>query len=258
MTTRTVTLEKEGGIFTLTLNRPPVNALGRELVEELDRVVSALAKDAKVRVLIVTGAGMNFCAGADLKERQGMSEADVRRWVPFLNGTFQKIARLPFPTIAAINGVAAGGGFELALACDFRIAEEFGQVGLKETSLAIIPGAGGTQRLARLVGPARAKRWIFTARLYGTASAKNDGAVDRVASPGGAVKAARAFAQQIAVNAPIAIRQAKLAIDAGYDLPLEKALEVEIKAYEGVIPTEDRREAIAAFNAKRAPVWKGK
>src|SRR5262245_36125581 len=133
----TVKLTREGGIAVLTLSRPPVNALGRKLVEEIGSAVAALESDPALRALIVAAEGKAFCAGADLKERQSMSAEDVRAWVPFLGGTFTRLAALPVPTIAAIQGIAAGGGYELALACDLRIAERGVTIGLRETALAI-------------------------------------------------------------------------------------------------------------------------
>ncbi len=258
MSGSTVRREDAGGVALLTLDRPPVNALARQLVDDLNEALAALENDDRLRAAIVTGAGKNFCAGADLKERQGMSEDEVRAWVPYLNGAFHRLASLPVPTIAAINGVAAGGGFELALACDLRILESGGRVGLPETSLAILPGAGGTQRLPRLIGPSKAKRWIFTAALYEDGPALADGAVDLVAPPGRLLDEARALAARMAANAPLAIRRSKEAIDAGAGRPLHEGLRLEIDAYAKIIPTEDRREALASFREKRPPVWKGR
>src|SRR5206468_13078276 len=208
---QTLKLSRDEGIAVLTLARPPVNALGRQLVEELGEVLKALEADDSLRSLIVAAEGKAFCAGADLKERQSMSEDDVRRWVPFLGGTFTVLAELPAPTIAVIHGAALGGGVELALACDFRIAETGATLGLRETALAIIPGAGGTQRLPRLIGPARAKRWIFTARMHSADEALGDGVVDLVTPPGGSLAAARSLAAEIGANGPLAIRAAKRA-----------------------------------------------
>src|SRR5206468_5458757 len=136
---------------------------------------------------------------------------DVRRWVPYLGRTFTRLSTFPTPTIAAVQGIAAGGGLELALACDFRIAESGVKIGLRETALAIIPGAGGTQRLTRLTGPARAKRWIFTARMHSADEALGDGVVDLVTPPGGSLAAARSLAAEIGANGPLAIRAAKRA-----------------------------------------------
>lgn len=258
MTLRHIRSTAQGGIALLTLARPPVNALGRELVEDLAAACAALAGDSSVRALVVAAEGKNFCAGADLKERQGMSEEDVRGWVPFLNGTFETLAMLPFPTVAAIQGVAAGGGFELALACDFRVVEESAQVGLPETTLAILPGAGGTQRLPRLIGPARAKRWIFDGALRKATEALVEGAVDQIAPDGEVLASARELASTMLRAAPLSLRHAKRAIDEGLGRSLHDALQDEIRAYEAIIPTEDRREALAAFREKRPPVWKGR
>jgi enoyl-CoA hydratase/carnithine racemase len=258
MTYETLKLTRQEGTAVLTLARPPVNALGRRLVEELGSAVETLERDDSLRTLIVAAEGKAFCAGADLKERQSMSEADVKAWVPFLSGTFTRLAALPVPTIAAVHGIAAGGGYELALACDLRVAETQATVGLRETALAIIPGAGGTQRLSRLIGPARAKRWIFTARMLTAAEALAEGAVDLVVETGGALTAAHALAKEIGVNGPLAIRAAKRAIDGGFGMPMLAALETELHAYESIIPTEDRREAVRAFAEKRPPVFKGR
>jgi enoyl-CoA hydratase/carnithine racemase len=187
-----------------------------------------------------------------------MSVQDVERWVPFLSGTFTRIASLPMPTIAVVAGVAAGGGMELALACDLRIAEEPAKLGLRETALAIIPGAGGTQRLPRLIGPSKAKRWIFTARMHSAAEALVDGAVDLVVPEGQGLTETLALAREIAANGPVAIRLAKRAVDGGLDHPLKTALEHERRCYEGVLPTQDRLEALKAFVEKRTPVFKGR
>jgi len=255
-----VRIESAGHFATLTLDRPPVNALGRALVEDLGRAcawLKSLPATEAPRAVILAASGKCFCAGADLKERQTMTVDDVARWVPFLSGTFTRVAALPMPTIAVVAGVAAGGGMELALACDLRVAEEQAQLGLRETALAIIPGAGGTQRLPRLIGPARAKRWIFTARMHTAAEALADGAVDQVVPPGQGMEAARTLAQAIAANGPVAIRLAKRAID-GADSAMAAALDHERRCYEGVLPTEDRKEALAAFVEKREPSFKGR
>jgi len=249
---------REKGIGLLTIDRPPVNALGRELVEDLNTACGALETSGDIRVLVVAAKGRLFCAGADLKERQTMSEDDVRAWVPFLSGTFTRIARLPMPAIAALHGVVAGGGLELALACDLRVAEETATLGLREVSLAIIPGAGGTQRLPRVIGVARAKRWIFTARMFTAAEAQADGVVDLVAPAGGALGSAMTLAAEISANGPLAVRAAKRAIEAGLDLPIAEGLREELRAYESIIPTEDRAEALRAFIEKRSPVFKGR
>ncbi|HXI02548.1 MAG TPA: enoyl-CoA hydratase-related protein [Candidatus Saccharimonadales bacterium] len=247
-----------GHVGLLTIDRPPVNALGRELVEDLHAACTALGEDDGPRALVVAAKGKAFCAGADLKERRTMSEEDVQAWVPFLSGAFTRLAALPMPTIACIQGIAAGGGLELALACDLRVAEEGVKIGLRETALAIIPGAGGTQRLPRLIGPSRAKMWIFTARLFDASEAQRDGVVDLVAGAGKGLEAALGLAAEIAGNGPLAIRAAKRAVDKGASLTLAEGLKAELRAYGSIIRTEDRVEAVRAFNEKRRPDFKGR
>lgn len=256
---RWVSMEtRESGVRTLTLARPPVNALGRELVEELGRALGIAAADGEARCLVVRTGLEHFSAGADLKERQAMSEDDVREYVPRLASTFAALASLPFPTIAAVRGTAAGGGCELALACDLRVLSEDARIGLRETALAILPGAGGTQRLARIAGLARAKRWIFTARLYGAREALADGVADEVVPPGELDARALALAAEIAGNGPVAIRLAKRAIEGGFGRPLEEGLALEWECYQGVLGTEDRLEALRAFAEKRPPRFTGR
>jgi len=256
---RHVRLERfDDGVRVLTLDRPPVNALGRELVEDLARACESLAADGTARAVVVRSAGKHFCAGADLKERREMTEDEVRAFVPRLAGACNALAALPVPTVAAVRGAAAGGGCELALACDLRILSEDATIGLRETALAILPGAGGTQRLPRLIGLARAKRWIFTARLHGAREALEDGVADRVVPPADLDREARALAQTIASNGPVAVRLAKRAIERGWDLPMDRALELEWECYQGVLGTEDRVEALRAFAEKRTPEFRGK
>ncbi len=249
---------REPGIRRLTLDRPPVNALGRELVEDLTAVLGELQRDDGARCLVLRSAGKHFCAGADLKERKTMSIEDVRGFVPKLAGVCNALAALPFPTIAAVRGAAAGGGCELALACDFRILAEETTIGLRETALGIIPGAGGTQRLPRLIGPARAKRWIFAAAMSDAKAALADGVADRVVPTAALDDAATELAAEIASNGPLAIRLAKRAIDEGAGLPLAEALALEWRCYEPVLETEDRVEALQAFSEKRPPRFQGR
>lgn len=250
--------ESDPGIRTLTLDRPPVNALGRELVADLTLAVERLARDEKARCLIVRSAGKHFCAGADLKERQTMTVEDVSAFVPRLAAVCRELARLPFPTLAAVRGAAAGGGCELALACDLRVLASDATIGLRETALAIIPGAGGTQRLPRLIGPSRAKRWIFSACMYTAEEALTDGVADRVVPSADLDRETEELARTIAANGPVALRLAKRAIQEGLDLPLERALEIEWECYRGVVGTRDREEALRAFAEKRTPDFEGR
>jgi enoyl-CoA hydratase/carnithine racemase len=249
---------REGHVGLLTIDRPPVNALGRGLVEDLNAACEALERGGGPRALVIAAVGKAFCAGADLKERRTMSEQDVRAWVPYLSGTFTRIAVLPMPTIACIQGLAAGGGLELALACDLRVAEEPVTLGLRETALAIIPGAGGTQRLPRLIGVGRAKKWIFTARMFSAREAHADGVVEVLAHHGHGLETALRVAADVAGNGPLAVSAAKRAIEEGMSLPIQEGLRAELRAYESIIPTEDRVEAVNAFNEKRAPAFKGR
>ena len=256
-----VRLTLDGPLAVLTLDRPEVmNALSLQTLERLSAHVERLARDPALRVVIVTGAGEKaFCAGADLKERAGFSEQQTRDYVARIGATFEAVAALPMPTIAAINGVAFGGGCELALACDLRVIARGAQMALTETALAIIPGAGGTQRLPRVVGVARAKELIFTARRLPAEEALSLGLVNEVCEPAELPARARALAAAIAANGPLAVRAAKLAIglaEGGLDLP--EGLRRERQLYlQHVLPSADRLEALAAFREKRPPRFRG-
>jgi enoyl-CoA hydratase/carnithine racemase len=221
--------------------------------------VEAVHFDPEVRVLIITGAGPKaFCAGADLKERATMSEAQVREFIFTIRNLFTFIEYLNKPVIAAVNGVALGGGTELALACDIRLAAANASLGLTETRLAIIPGAGGTQRLPRLIGRGKAKELIFTGRRVDAPEAHQIGLVNQVCDPGELLKECQAMAAQICEAGPIAIQQAKYAINYGLEADLHTGLAIESNAYWVTIPTEDRLEGLKAFGEKRKPRYKGK
>ncbi|MEI3607634.1 enoyl-CoA hydratase-related protein [Pseudogracilibacillus sp. SE30717A] len=251
--------EKEDGICTVTIYREKVlNTFNYETLSELQNVVDAIHLDPSIQVVIFTGAGEKaFSAGADLKERKTLTPNEVRRNVKAIVDVFNAIANLPQPTIAAVNGYAFGGGFELVLACDFAIASSNSQFGLTETSWAIIPGAGGTQRLPRLVGEMRAKELIFTARRFDATEAKELGVVLDVVKQERLRKECKELAGRITSNGPVAIRQAKYAITQGMNTDLETGIRIESKAYELTIDTEDRLEALAAFAEKRKPIFKG-
>ncbi len=246
-------------ILTLTLNRPQaLNALNLALCEALLAAVRAVERNAEVRVVIVTGAGERaFSTGADLHERAAMSPAEVRRVRATLVEAFGAVERLACPTIAAVNGYAFGGGFELALSCDLILASETAQFALTETSLGIIPGGGGTQTLPRLIGRQRAKELIFTARRVDAAEAERLGIALRRAAPDALLAEARSLARQIAENAPIAVRQAKRAIDLGASMDLATARAFEAEAYNLTLLTEDRQEGLRAFAERRKPVYRG-
>jgi len=249
---------RDNGVRVLTMDKPPVNALGRELVDALGTAFVELREDREARCLVVRSGGSHFCAGADLKERREMTEAEVRAFVPQLAAVCHAAAALPFPTIAAVRGTAAGGGCELALACDLRILADDARIGLRETALAILPGAGGTCRLPRIAGMAVAKRWIFTAELFTAADALRDGVACAVVPGAGLDDAALKMAATIAGNGPVAVRLAKQSIEGGFDLSMDEALAFEWQCYEGVLGTSDRLEALAAFAEKRPPRFTGR
>jgi len=222
-------------------------------------VFRALSADPTVRVVILTGAGDKaFCAGADLKERKGMTDDDVRAMLGYYRESFGVIDRCAKPVVAALNGVALGGGFELALACDLRVAAATALVGLPETTLAIIPGAGGTQRLPRLVGTGKAKELILLGRRIAAPEALALGLVTAVADVGErAVDAAKKLTAHLVTGAPIALAAAMEAVDEGADLDFEAGLDLEARCYEKTLQSTDRREALAAFAEKRKPVYRG-
>ncbi|NOQ54898.1 MAG: enoyl-CoA hydratase, partial [Thermoplasmata archaeon] len=194
---------------------------------------------------------------ADLKEREHMTMVEVRQYIRYIRDTFTEMESLPIPVIAAINGVSMGGGTEMALACDLRIASPNAKIALNETSLAIIPGGGGTVRLPRLIGRGRAKDMIMTARWVEAEEALAIGLVNRIAPKGKLMETTIEVAEQIIRNGPIAITQAKYVINRGLEMSLEEALQLESDAYEVTIPTKDRLEALEAFKEKRKPQFKG-
>ncbi|SDW06084.1 short chain enoyl-CoA hydratase [Marininema mesophilum] len=251
--------ERREGISVITICRPEVyNALNFPILQELSRITEELIHSKATRVVVITGAGDKaFSAGADLKERRGFTEDQVRRYIYTIRECFNRIAHLSKPVIAAVNGVALGGGMELALACDLRIADEHAVFGLTETSLGIIPGAGGTQRLARLVGKAKAKEMIFTARRLTAEEAMDMGMLNQVVQEGALMEEAMKLASMINENAPLALAQAKYAIDYGAETDLVTGLALETKAYETLIPTKDRLEGLDAFKEKRKPIYLG-
>lgn len=243
----------------ITLNRPEaMNSLNFPALVELQRLVRELRFNPQVRTVVITGTGTQaFSAGADLKERAGMTQLQVKEFLHTIRNTFTEIENLPMPVIAAVNGVALGGGTELALACDIRIASETASLGLTEVTLGVIPGAGGTQRLVRLVGKGKAKELIFTGRRVNAKEALTLGLVNNVTTPDSLLETALEMAAKINNNAPIAVQQAKFAIDHGSQVDIHTGLNIETKAYEICLPTKDRLEGLAAFREKRKPQYKG-
>ncbi len=256
-----VKLEIRGRAAILTLDRADrMNALSRQTLFELGRLGRQLSADPQVRAIILTGAGDKaFCAGADLKERQGFSDDDVRAQVGLYRTELSALDRCPKPVVAALNGVAFGGGLELALICDLRVAVPSARLALPETTLGIIPGAGGTQRLPRVVGEARAKEMILLGRRLTAHEALAWGLVNRVSPEGvNVVDDTVAFLEPVLEGAPIAQAAALGAIDASYEVTLERGLELERVYYDETLRSADRREALAAFAEKRKPAFQGR
>lgn len=252
--------EESNSIMVLTLNRPQImNAFNFAQLRALKDHIEAIRYRPEIRVVIITGAGDRaFCAGADLKERATLSNMQVKEYIYTIRNLFTTIEYLNKPVIAAVNGVALGGGTELALASDIRIAAENATMGLTETRLAIIPGAGGTQRLPRLVGRGKAKELIFTGRRVGAQEALEIGLVNQVCPLEMLLDESLSMAAMICEAGPLAIEQAKYAINHGLETDLHTGLAIESNAYWVTIPTEDRLEGLAAFREKRKPVYQGK
>ena len=252
--------EEKDGVAVLTLNRPEVmNSFNFALLHALKEQIEALQFKAGIRVVIITGCGQKaFCAGADLKERTTLDEAQVKDFILTIRNLFTAIESLNKPVIAAVNGIALGGGTELALACDIRIAAMNATMGLTETRLAIIPGAGGTQRLPRIIGRGKAKELIFTGRRVDAHEALQIGLANQVCEQEVLMDACLKMAGMICETGPIAIEQAKYAINYGLETDLHTGLDIESKAYWATVPTQDRLEGLAAFQEKRKPVYKGK
>ena len=250
---------EDEGIVLLGLDRPTSkNALGREMMREFREALASLRFDPSVRVVILHSLVPGvFCAGADLKERAEMAPPEVAAFVYGLRSAFTEVEDLPMPVIAALEGAALGGGLELALACDLRVAGAEARLGLPETGLAIIPGAGGTQRLPRLIGKARAKELIFTGRRISAQEAEQLGLVEHSVGAGLALEKARALAREILPNGPIALRMAKQAVNRGMEVDRETGMALEQACYAQVIPTKDRMEGLQAFREKRKPVYRG-
>lgn len=257
----TTTIEKEiiGHIAVITIDREDVrNALSSAVINDLFELCRELTTEKNIWAVVFCGKGDKaFSAGADLKERQGMNESEAFAFVEKIQATFQAIAELPMPTIAAINGDAFGGGLELALACDLRIMSAHARVGLTECSLGIIPGAGGTQRLPRIVGVSRAMDMIFQARRLNAEEALALGLVNYVVHSSEQVRIrARELALAISNNAPLAVRAAKHALNASLEKPMKEGLMAELAAYHQILDTEDRREGLRAFREKRVPLFR--
>ena len=258
----TLQVEKRGEhVLLVTLNRPEVlNALNTQMGrDQLDLWTRLTAEPGGVRCVVLTGAGERaFCAGADLKERDGMSVETWRTQHAQFEQAFVALMECPVPMIAAVNGHAYGGGLETALCCDFIYASRSAKLALSELRLGIMPGGCGTQNLPRAVGERRAKELILTARAFSAEEGAAWGLVNKVCEPGKTLLDALETAQQIAANAPLAVRQAKKSIHYGLQMDLLTGYRFEIEAYNQLVGTEDRKEGVRAFNEKRKPQFKGR
>ena len=253
--------QRDEHILLVTLNRPQVlNALNTQMgKDQLDLWTRLAAEPQGLRCVVLTGSGTRaFCAGADLKERDGMSETVWRAQHEIFERGILGLLECPLPVIAAVNGHAFAGGCETALACDFIYAVRGARFAQTEVRLGIMPGAGGTQNLTRAVGERRAKEIILTARPFSAEEAYEWGLVNRLCEPGRALPEALETARAIAENAPLAVRQAKKSIHYGLQMDLLTGYRFEIEAYNRLVHTEDRREGVRAFNEKRKPSFKGK
>lgn len=254
-----VTIARHGSVAELVLDRPEAhNALSTAMARELGAACAALGADATVRVVVLTSASPKaFCVGADLKERNTSTDADLMRQRPVFRTAFGGVLDLPVPSVAAVHGFALGGGYELALCCDLVVADTTAVVGLPEVSVGVIPGGGGTQLLPRRVGYARAAELIFTARRVGATEALDLGLVDRLVPAGEDRRAALELAAAIAANSPVGVRNAKRALRRSLGTDLDTGLDAEDAAWRATAFSGDRREGVAAFNEKRTPVWPG-
>ncbi|MCL6612037.1 MAG: enoyl-CoA hydratase/isomerase family protein [Peptococcaceae bacterium] len=255
----TLKLTREGHIAVLAFNRPEaMNALSTQTARDLLTALEELEQDREVFAAILTAEGDRaFCVGADLKERKTMSREDMKKQRALFVKTFTAVAEFPKPLIAAVNGFALGGGCEFALCCDFIIASEKAAFGLPEVGLAIIPGGGGTQLLPRVIGRNRAKELIFTGRRITAQEAYELGLVNHVVPADRLMDKTMEIMREITKNGPIALQQAKRAVNLGVELELHTALALEAECYNVCLATEDRDEGLKAFNEKRKPVYRG-
>jgi enoyl-CoA hydratase len=255
-----VTVQKENGIALITINRPKVlNALNTDTLNELKAAVLDAGADESIKVLIITGAGEKaFVAGADIVQMRDLSVLEGRKMTMLGQDVFNIIENLDKPVIAAVNGFALGGGCELAMSCDIRVASQNAKFGQPEVNLGIIPGYAGTQRLARLIGKGRAKYYIYTGYMFTAEEAFQMGLVNKVVRPEELLDECKTIAQTIMSKAPVAIMMAKKAINHGLDMDLNSGVAYEAEAYTTTFATEDRVEGMTAFLEKRAANFKGR
>ncbi len=250
-------MERQGPLALLTMDNPPVNSLDTKAVRALDRAFARLAGEENLRAVILTGLGKAFAAGADIKGFISLGRKAAEELALSVTAMHRKIEDLSCPVIAALNGYALGGGCELAMACDIRVASAKAKLGQPEVALGIIPGAGGTQRLPRLVPAGKAKMLIFSGEIIGAAEAEKMGLVDMVVEPGQEVAEAQKLAEKIMANGPLAVKAAKKAVNRGLQMPLYEALRLEASLFGELFETKDCQEGVTAFLEKRKPDFKG-
>jgi enoyl-CoA hydratase/carnithine racemase len=257
MAYETLLFAREDSFAIITLNRPPANAISEPLMRELNAALNAVESDDTVRALIITGTGDRiFCAGADLGS--AFSGGDVDTFIRFGNAVVRRIERFPKPVIAAMNGHALGGGCEIAMACHFRLLKETARMGQTESNLGITPGFGGSQRLPRLVGRTKALEFLILGTQVPAPECLALGLVNRLTKEGETLNDAKALAREIAKRPPIATRLIIEAVDEGLEAPIDKAIDIEVRAFLKSLKTEDASEGIQAFFAKREPSFKGR
>lgn len=250
-------IKKENNVAILSINRPEaMNSLSTEVLKELSVAVDRVKDDDEVFVLVITGEGKAFVAGADIAEMSGMNSVQARTFAEAGLNTFRKIESMEKPVIAAVNGFALGGGCELAMACDIRIASKKAKFGQPEVGLGVTPGFGGTVRLSRLVGIAKAKELIFTGNIIKADEAMDIGLVNKVTEPESLIEEAMEMANKIAQNAQLAVRYSKQAINRSYDVDIETGMEIERNLFGLCFSTEDQKEGMKAFGEKRKPEFK--
>lgn len=260
MTLENIIFEQEGGIAKITLNRPnQMNSLSTPLVDELDAILNQVERDPQIRVLVITGNGKSFCAGADLQELNGFeSIAEMRLFLGRVQSAFSRIERLPKPVIASVNGLALGGGCELALTCDLRIASKKARFGLPEIRIGVIPAAGGTQRLTRIVGPTKALEMLYLGEPIDADEAHRVGLVNRVVAEEYLNGETDRMAAQLAERPPLALGILKATALAGLSVDIHSGLCLELQSASCLFLTEDMEEGVSAFVEKRTPNFKGR
>lgn len=254
-----IKVEYNDGIAFLIMNRPKaLNALNNKTLDELEKVFEVFEESEEIKGIIITGTGKSFVAGADIVQIQNYKSEEGRDYAGYAQDVFNKIESIKKPVIAAINGYALGGGCELAMCCDLRIASEKAVFAQPEVKLGVIPCFGGTQRLTRLVGAGRAKDLIYTARHIKPDEALSIGLINRIVSEENLLDEAKAYMEMIIGNAPMAIKYAKMVINKGMDLDLKNALELEKDAAGLTFATEDKQEGMTAFLEKRPPAFRNR